>query len=85
MAHPALVIATGIFVLLSVVGFFWANKLIAQNSVAFLAALDYSSIWGFATASGCVALFAYFLYMINYPEGELARDAAASFKEKKVE
>ena len=85
MANPALVIATGIFVLLSVIGFFWMNKLIAQNSYSYLASLDYSNTWNIATASGCVALFAYIVYMINYPEGELARDAAATFKEKKAE
>lgn len=85
MANLALVIATGIFVLLSVIGFFWMNKLIAQNSYSYLASLDYSNMWNIATASGCVALFAYIVYMINYPEGELARDAAATFKEKKAE
>jgi|EP00900_Chrysochromulina_parva_P024174 hypothetical protein len=85
MANLALVIATGIFVLLSVIGFFWMNKLIAQNSYSYLASLDYSNMWNIATASGCVALFAYIVYMINFPEGELARDAAATFKEKKAE
>jgi len=83
MANLALVIATGIFVLLSVIGFFWMNKLIAQNSYSYLASLDYSNMWNIATASGCVALFAYIVYMINFPEGELARDAAATSRKRR--
>ena len=80
--HPAVVIGTGIFVVLSIAGFCWMNKLIAVNSFEFLTALDYSDYTQVAIAGGCAALFAGFIYMINFPEGELARDAAASFKEK---
>lgn len=83
--HPVLLIATAIFVFLSVWGFLWANKLIAVNIFSFLSDLDYTTVSGVATAAGCASLFAGFMYMINFPEGELARDASSSFKAKKAE
>ena len=83
--NPILVFATLIFVLLSIAGFLWMNKLIAVNSFEFFSQLDYGSASGVATACACALLFVYLLYMINYPEGELAKDAASSFKGSKAQ
>lgn len=77
---PIVVAITGIFVLLSIYGFYWMNKQMVTNSYQFLADLDYSTLSGKAIAASCAALFMYFLYMINYPEGQLARDAASAFR-----
>ena len=76
----ALVIATGVFVVGSVVGFAWVNKVILERSFGFLAELDLATFSGLATAAGCAALLAAFLYYVNYPEGERAADAAKAFK-----
>ena len=70
----------GVFVVLSVWGFVWMNKTIVENSYAFLRELDLTSLSGAGIAASCAALFVYVMYMINYPEGQLARDAASSFK-----
>ncbi len=70
----------GVFVVLSVWGFYWMNKTIVVNSYAFLSELDLTSLSGAAIAASCAALFVYILYMINYPEGQLARDAASAFR-----
>ena len=78
-----IVVATGIFVLLSVVGFIWANKLILENSFVYLSQLDVSSMSGAVTAAVSAAVVLTLLYFINYPEGQLARDVAAEqFKTK---
>ena len=73
----ALVVVAGIFVLLSIIGFVWANATMATRSAQFLAELDYRSATGATTAGGCAVLAAITLYYINYPEGQLASDAVA--------
>lgn len=71
----ALVIFGGVFVVLSVIGFVWANKLMAASSWEYLSSLDLKTIEGGATLGGCVVLAAIALYYINYPEGQLAKEA----------
>ena len=72
----------GIFTMVSVVAFFWMNSVIVRNSYEYLAHLDYSNTSGKATLGACAALFVYAMYMINYPEGQLASEAASKFKAK---
>ena len=79
----AATVVAGIFVLLALWGFGWMNYTIVASSAAFFKELDTTSTSGAAIAVGSAALMAYVLYMINYPEGQLARDAAADFKEAK--
>ena len=79
-----IVALTGFLVVLSVVGFAWMNKIIAQNSVNYFSQLDLSSMTGAATAAGAATLVAVVLYYINYPEGQLARDASAGFAPPKI-
>jgi len=67
----------GVFMLLSVIGFLWMLKLMGVHSFEYLTDLDYSNSTNVAIGGGCAALFMYFLYMINFPEGQLARDAPA--------
>ena len=73
--HPVLVAATLIVAALSIAGFVYMNSVIAWRSVAFVLALDVSSVSGLATGAGVLALLAYALYMINYPEGQTVSDA----------
>ena len=82
--HPGVVGVTGVFVVLSICGFFWMNKVIVMNSVSYLSELNpFGSTMDAGTTAVCAGLFFYILYIINYPEGQLAKDAAASFVAKK--
>ena len=75
---------TGVFVVLSIWGFFWMNKVIVMNSGSYLSELSpFGSAMDAGIAAVCASLFVYIMYMINYPEGQLAKDAAASFVAKK--
>ena len=76
--HPALVVAALIFVVLSIVGFFWANWLMISRSYETLSTLDLKSPMGAATLAGCVALAGAFFYYIFYPEGQTAAEGVAS-------
>lgn len=73
--HPVLVAATLIVAALSIAGFVYMNSVIAWRSVVFVLGLDVSSVSGLATGAGVLALLAYALYMINYPEGQSVSDA----------
>ena len=74
--HPVLVAVTLIVAVLSIAGFVYINSVIASRSVAFVLELDAS--WsGLATGAGVLALLAYFLYFINYPEGQSVSDAVS--------
>ena len=71
------VVLIGIFVLVSVYGFFWTLWKMSLHSYEFFAELDVASPVGAATALASAAFLALALYFIFYPEGQLARDAAA--------
>ena len=73
--HPVLVAVTLVVAVLATIGFVYINSVIASRSVAFLLALDLASWSGLATGAGALALFSYFLYIINYPEGQSVSDA----------
>ena len=79
---PILVVIVGVFVVVSIIGFIWMNKLIVKNSFSFLSGLDLATVSGGATAAGFAAFVLIALYYINYPEGQLARDASAGFTKK---
>ena len=74
---PILVVAIGIFVLLSVYGFFWMLWKWSLHSYEFFAELDVASPVGAAIALASAAFVALTLYYMFYPEGQLARDAVA--------
>ncbi len=73
--HPVTVAVTLVVAVLATIGFVYINSVIASRSVAFLLALDLASWSGLATGAGVLALLLYFLYIINYPEGQSVSDA----------
>ena len=73
--HPVIVAVTLVVAVLATIGFVYINSVIASRSVAFLLALDLASWSGLATGAGVLALLSYFLYIINYPEGQSVSDA----------
>tara|TARA_B100000780_G_scaffold134493_1_gene94270 strand:- start:334 stop:603 length:270 start_codon:yes stop_codon:yes gene_type:complete len=75
--HPVLVALTLIVAVLSIAGFVYINWVIVSRSVAFVVALDLASWSGLATGAGVLALLAYFIYMVNYPEGQTVSDAVS--------
>ena len=62
---------------LSTVGFFWASKLMVQNTFSFITGLDITNPWDAGVAALCAFVFAITLYYINYPEGQLASEGIA--------
>ena len=62
---------------LSTVGFFWASKLMVQNTFSFITGLDITNPWDAGVAALCAFVFAVTLYYINYPEGQLASEGIA--------
>ena len=73
--HPVIVAVTLVVAVLATIGFVYINSVIASRSVAFLLALDLASWSGLATGAGVLALLSYFLYIVNYPEGQSVSDA----------
>ena len=80
--HPVIVAVTLVVAVLATIGFVYMNSVIASHSdvtfrqsVAFLLALDLASWSGLATGAGVLALLSYFLYIVNYPEGQSVSDA----------
>ena len=72
---PLLIAVTLIVAVLSIAGFVYINSVIISRTVEFVLALDLASVSGLATGAGVLALLAYALYMINYPEGQMVSDA----------
>ena len=72
---PVVVVAIGVFVLLSIYGFCWAIWKMVKHNYEFFSEVDVTSPAGAVTASGSAALAAIVLYYVFYPEGQLARDA----------
>ena len=62
---------------LSTVGFFWASKLMVQNTFSFITGLDITNPWDAGVGALCAFVFAVTLYYINYPEGQLAAEGIA--------
>ena len=75
--HPVLVVFVGIFVLLSIYGFFWMCWKMGLHSYEFFSELDVRSPYGAATTAGGALFFTVALYFCFYPEGQLASDAVA--------
>ena len=73
--HPVIVAVTLVVAVLATIGFLYMNSVIASRSVAFLLALDLASWSGLAMGAGVLALLSYFLYIVNYPEGQSVSDA----------
>lgn len=74
---PALVVAVGIFILLSVYGFFWSLWKMGFHSYEFFTELDVRSPTGMAWVISTAVFVGYFYYYCFFPEGQLARDAVA--------
>jgi hypothetical protein len=73
--HPVIVAVTLIVAVLATTGFVYMNSVIASRGLAFLMAVDLASWSGLATGAGVLVLLSYFLYIINYPEGQSVSDA----------
>ena len=74
---PILVAVAGIFVLLSIYGFFWMNWKMVTHSYEYFTELDVNSVSGAGIALGSILLALFMLYYVFYPEGQLARDAVS--------
>ena len=75
--HPVLVAFVGIFVLMSIYGFFWMCWTMAMRSYEFYAEIDVRTPSGAVTTVGSALFGAVVLYYVFYPEGQLAKDAVA--------
>ena len=74
---PIVVAIIGIFVVLSIYGFFWALWNMGYSSYEFFSELDVTSPSGAVIALLSAFLVVATLYYVLFPEGQLARDAVA--------